>query len=173
MKETVNKLTGEKDGKNKNFLNVDEETRLFFMLLRVNDIVLDVRKKELSKQGLLIMHTAVIFVVKRLGDQATPGNIAKILYRKPHSISVLLDRMEKKGLVKKSKASDVGNRIIASLTPQGEKAFELARKRESIKSIFSVLTQTQRKQMHAVFKKLWKRAAKELQTHSPSIFPFD
>lgn len=162
-----------KGNKDPDRLKIDDNYRLFYMLLRARDIVFEVREKELAQFGLRPRHSAVIYAIKTLGEKATPGEIANIVFRKPHSVSVMLNRMEKKGLIKKNKAPGGGNRIIVTLTKKGEEAFEKASQRESLNRIFSVLTQTQRKQMQAGFKKLWESGIKELRTHSPSIFPFE
>jgi DNA-binding MarR family transcriptional regulator len=81
--------------------------------------------------------------------------------------------MEKNGLIKKKKASNGGNRVIASLTKEGEYAFKVSKKRESLHRIFSALTKTQRKQLRDCLKTLWVSALKEKEHHLPLIFPFE
>ena len=155
------------------FPYADEDYRLFYMLLRVREKLFEAREKELFQYNIRLRHSACLFAIKELGDKATPNEIAKIVHRRPNSVSVMLNRMEKNGLIKKTKASNGGNRVIASLTKEGEYAFKMSSKRESLHRIFSVLTKTQRKQLRDCLKILWESALKEKETHLPLIFPFE
>jgi len=155
------------------FPYADEDYRLFYMLLRVREMLFEARERELFQHNIRPRHSACLFAIKELGDKATPNEIAKIVHRRPHSVSVMLNRMEKNGLIKKNKASNGGNRVIASLTRKGEYAFKMSSKRESLHRIFSALTKTQRKQLRDCLKTLWDSALKEKEYHLPLIFPFE
>ena len=163
----------EKNEKMEDFPYADEDYRLFYMLLRVREKLFEAREKELFQYNIRLRHSACLFAIKELGETATPNEIAKIVHRKPHSVSVMLNRMEKNGLIKKNKASNGGNRVIASLTQKGEYAFKVSKKRESLHRIFSTLTKTQRKHLRECLKTLWVSALKEKENHLPLIFPFE
>ena len=149
----------------------DEDYRLFYMLLRVREMLFEARERELFQHNIRPRHSACLFAIKELGDKATPNEIAKIVHRKPHSISVMLQRMEKNGLIKKNRTSNGGNRVIVTLTQEGEHAFKLSIKRESLHRIFSALTKTQRNQLKDCLRTLWESGQKE--NRLPLIFPFE
>lgn len=157
----------------KNFPYADEDYRLFYMLLRVREELFQARQKELFQYNIRLRHSACLFAIKELGDNATPNEIAKIVHRRPNSISVMLNRMEKNGLIEKKRVLNGGNRVLVSLTKKGEVAFEMSKKRESLHRIFSALTKTQRKQLRDCLKTLWVSALKEKEDHLPLIFPFE
>ena len=83
---------------------------LFRLLRRTNDIMVQVREKELASHGLSVKIASVLRAVDMLGDDATPAAIARWRYRRPNSISNLLIRMEEDGLV--GPANHVGRREI-------------------------------------------------------------
>ena len=166
-------MSKNKKKETKDFPYADEDYRLFYMLLRVREELFKAREKELFQYNIRLRHSACLFAIKELGNNATPNEIAKIVHRRPNSISVMLNRMEKNGLIKKKKASNGGNRVIASLTKKGEHAFRVSKKRESLHRIFSALNKTQRKQLRDCLKTLWVSALKEKEDHLPLIFPFE
>jgi len=49
------------------------------------------------------MQAAVLFVVRNMKTAATPAEISRRLFREPHTVSELIKRMEKQGLVRKKK----------------------------------------------------------------------
>ena len=166
-------MSNKKKKEMEGFPYADEDYRLFYMLLRVREALFMAREKELFQYDIRLRHSACLFAIKELGNNATPNEIAKIVHRRPNSVSVMLNRMEKNDLIKKKKASNKGNRVIASLTKKGEYAFNVSKKRESLHRIFSALTKTQRKQLQDCLKTLWVSASKEKEDHLPLIFPFE
>ncbi|MBM3148827.1 MAG: winged helix DNA-binding protein, partial [Chloroflexi bacterium] len=80
-------------------------------------------------------------------DKTTPAQISRWMVRKPHSISGLLSRMEKAGLIRKTKDLHKKNLVRVSLTEKGEAAYKLAMKREMLHKIMSSLSPEQRKQL--------------------------
>ena len=166
-------MSNKKKKEMKNFPYADEEYRLFYMLLRVREEMFKARQKELFQYNIRLRHSACLFAIKELGDNATPNEIAKIVHRRANSVSVMLNRMEKNGLIKKKKSSNGGKRVLVSLTHKGEEAFEMSTKRESLHHIFSALTKTQRKQLRDCLKTLWVSALKKKEDQIPLIFPFE
>ena len=169
----VNKMNKKRKEKMEDFPYADEDYRLFYMLLRVREKLFESRERELFQYNIRLRHSACLFAIKELGNIATPNEIAKIVHRKPHSVSVMLNRMEKNGLIKKKKASNGGNRVIVTLTRQGEHAFKVSSKRESLHRVFSALTKTQRQQLRDCLKTLWVSCLKERENHLPLVFPFE
>jgi hypothetical protein len=80
-------------------------------------IPIDVLKTLFSPEGLYLYEhniniswSAILLMVKALGDRATPISIGRCLLRDRHTVSELLDKMESDGLVKKIRDLDRKNR---------------------------------------------------------------
>lgn len=158
---------------NKDLLYGDEDYRLWVMLLRVRDIGLKARERELAKHNLRPRHSAVLFAIKELGRNATPGEIARRTYREPHSLSVMLNRMERDGLIRKKKSPEGGNRITVSLTRKGQQAFLASSRRESIHRMVSTLSERQRQNLKSCLRTLWEAGLREVEAKPPGFFPFN
>jgi len=95
-----------------------------------------IRDEELSRYGVTLMQSSVLYMVKALGENATPRNLSKWLFREPPTISDGLARMEKQGLIKKVPLNYRGQiRIV--LTKTGEQAYEDSTLRTSIQKIMA------------------------------------
>ena len=145
----------------KNVSNVDQDYKLWVLLDQANTTILNAREDELRQYHVSAMQAAVLFIIKAIGKEVTPAEIARWLLRKPHTVSGLLTRMEKAGLVKKTKDFAKKNMIRVTLTAKGEKAHNQSLKRESISQIMSCLSPEERRQLELYLKKLRDEALKE------------
>ena len=103
------------------FTYEDKDYELWWLILHVRRAMRKIRAKELWQYGITPEESAVLVAVKGIGDEATPARIARRLLREPHSISTLLSRMEKKGLVRKDKDLERKNLVRVTLTERGLK----------------------------------------------------
>lgn len=101
----------------KNYSFVDQDYELWVLLHQPRDAVFKAREKELSPYGISTMQAAVLFIILAIGNEATPTEISRWLLREPHSVSNLLSRMEKEGLVTKDGKDNriVHNSLIENL----------------------------------------------------------
>ena len=99
------------------------------------------RTRELFQYGITPAEAAVLVIVQAIGEKATPAEISRWLFREPHSISGLLARMEKQGLVRKVKDLDRKNLVRVVITEKGQQAYQQSTKRESIHRIMSSLSE--------------------------------
>jgi len=98
------------------------------------------RELELGKVGLTTAEAAVLFALKTAKEPTTPAKLARWLYREAHTMSGLLNRMEKDGLVKKSKDLEAKNQIRVSLTEKGEEALRRQNDARSSVNVTSCLS---------------------------------
>ena len=154
-------------------VTADKDYKLWILLLRVRDLGFQVRQNELAEYNISPRQSAMLFAIKDAGPNATPAEIARRTFRKPHSVSEILKRMEKDGLVKKNRASGGGNRVIVALTKKGQHAFRMSAKRDSIHRMISALSDTQRRQLKSCLMTLWNSALTELESKPATFFPFD
>ena len=152
----------------------DKEYNLWKRLNQVRNIMYRARDQELSRYGITTTQAAVLRVIKILSEtekKAKPNKISVWLLRKPHTISRILSRMEKDGLVKKHRTQEKGNHINVTLTEKGEQAYEESLKRESIREIISCLSEDERRQLYSSLGKLLQKAVDRSNTIKNVLFP--
>ena len=135
---------------------------VWVMLHQARDTIFKVRERELKKYAISTTKAAVLFNIEAIGYKSTPSEIARHLLRESHSVSSILDRMEKQGLVKKVKDLDRKNMVRVYMTDKGQKVYDKAAKRESICEIISCLSDEERRQLISSLKKLRNKALKQL-----------
>ena len=114
---------------------------LWIWLSQASFAISKARQKELNQYGLTEVQTIVLLILKSLDHEPTPGEIAQRLFREHNSASEIINRMEKKGLLKKHKDPSKKNMVRIGLTEKGEQAYLLSTKRESILKVFSKLSE--------------------------------
>jgi MarR family transcriptional regulator for hemolysin len=103
----------------KNIKCADESFNLWWLLDQTRHLLFRARQKELDGYNISVRQAAVLFVVEATGEQATPVEISRRLLRRHHTITGILSRMEKEGLVRKTKDLERKNLIRVSLTEKG------------------------------------------------------
>ncbi len=135
---------------------------LWMMLHQARDAIFKLREKELKKFGISIPKAEILFTIEAIGYQATPTKISRRLLREFHSVSSILSRMEKQGLVKKVNDLDRKNMVRVCLTDKGQQVYHEAVRRETIVKILSCLSETEGQQLASSLEKLRDEALKEL-----------
>ncbi|MBI4283820.1 MAG: winged helix DNA-binding protein [Chloroflexi bacterium] len=130
---------------------------LWWRLHQTRHVLFRVRENELSRYGITSMQAAILLIVKVIRDtegEATPSKISRWLVREPHTISRICTRMEKDGLVSKTRVSGKKNEVNIILTEKGEQAYRQSSKRESVKEIMSCLSAEELRQLESTLEKL-------------------
>lgn len=148
----------------------DNDYLLWLTLIRTSDIIHRARDKELSKCGVSARQAAVLYTVDSLGDDANVGNISKWLFRRPQTVTGILNRMEKLGLIKKNRDKQQRSVVKVKITKKGQEAYDLSKKRSSIKNIMSALSDEEAQDLKKHLTKLMKKALEELRENSEDIF---
>jgi DNA-binding MarR family transcriptional regulator len=149
----------------------DKDYELSVLLQQTSDAIVRAWDKELSKHGISSVEAAVLFVVQSVGRRAIPMEISRWLFRMPHTVTALLIRMARKGLIRKTKDLDKKNLVRVSLTEKGKQAYDNSISRESIHKILSVLSKEERRQLSSYLVKLRDRALEELRIDYKPPFP--
>ena len=100
--------------------------RLWLLLHRVRDILFLCEDSLFGQYGLTTEQLGLLAAVKTLGGSPRPTDLAERLERSPNSISMLVDRMVKAGLVKRTRDRKDRRTVFVSATSKGEKAVGLA-----------------------------------------------
>jgi len=135
---------------------------LWMMLHQARDAIFKLREKELKKYSVSTPKAEILFTIEAIGYQATPTEISRHMLREFHSVSSILSRMEKQGLVKKVNDLNRHNLVRVYLTDKGKQVYHEAIKRETILKILSCLSETEGQQLASSLRKLRDEALKDL-----------
>jgi DNA-binding MarR family transcriptional regulator len=152
------------DGQTKQMtLSPDEEYRLWTLLSQVNDGMLRARDNELKQFGMSTVQVAILYAVKNLGGSPTPSEISHWVFRKPHTVSATLDRMERHGLVRLTRNAKGKRQVRVGMTAKGEEVYRLQhRGRRVIPSILGSLSHPEREQLRTLLDRLRQKTFEEL-----------
>jgi DNA-binding MarR family transcriptional regulator len=112
------------------------------------------RRKELAPHDISPRQAAVLFFIYHLGHRATIAQIAKHAGRGMSSISIQLRRMEKDGLVKKTRETPKSAQLIFRLTVKGINSYKNCNKLTAYTDIFSVITEEERLRLISTLQQL-------------------
>ena len=136
----------------------DADYELWLLLARTHYRVRKARAKELRQYELSPEQSGLLFYVHASGNNAMPIEIARWMLREPQTITSIIDRMQKKGLIKKSRDKDRKNVIRISLTEKGEKAYEQSIRREAFHKVMESLTEEKRQNLRTYLREMLESA---------------
>ena len=143
------------------------------MIAQTKDAVLKARQRDYAQFNINNERRAVLWCIQNNGGQATPVEIARQLFHELHSVTEMLNRMNKEGLVKKYKGSGKSKTVVR-LTRKGLEVFNQSLYDETDQKIFSVLTKKEREQLMSCLWKVRNKALSELGIPAWHIkFPLD
>ncbi len=157
----------------KRFSDGDKDFDLWLLITRARYAVYRARELELLRYNLTPEQAQVLAVTHALEDNASPAAIARATFLKSHTISAILERMEKKGLIKKGVDSKHKNRIKVSITEKGQEAYRLSSKRGPIHRIMNQLNEKEREQVTKTMEKILYAAGEELGLNRDNLPPSD
>lgn len=147
----------------------DKEYDLWILLSRVYHLIAMLRKLELSNYDILPVQSYILFIIKALGNETTPSDISEYVYQQRSSISDILNRMVKEGLIRKTNKTGGKKRVIVTLTAKGEKALTLSMNREFLHKVISSLTEGKKQQLESALEILRDNAVNELSITQKTI----
>lgn len=132
----------------------DPNMTLWVLFDQSRDLVAKARELELNHFDLTIAQAANLFILlnNNNGRGLTINEISNWNGREPNSVLNLVNRMEKNGLIKKSRNPGQTKAII-SITDKGRELYSNAT-RLSIEMIFSVLSEVDKEQLQSCLKKI-------------------
>jgi DNA-binding MarR family transcriptional regulator len=134
---------------------------LWIMIAQLKDSILKTRQRDYARFNISNERRAVLWNIQNNGGHATPVEISRQLFRELHSVTGILKRMEKEGLIIRHKGSG-RSRVEVKLTKKGLDVFNQSLYNETDKRIFSVLTKKQRERLATYLMKLRSQVLKEL-----------
>jgi DNA-binding MarR family transcriptional regulator len=127
--------------------------RLWLLAFQTGDLLKMCTERLLSEYNITTEQYDVLVSVKYLGDRVNMVEIASWLRRSPNSISMIVDRMVKAGLVRRARDRTDRRLVYVSITSKGEHILELANPGcwEVIKAILSPLSYEDRRAFLGLF----------------------
>ena len=163
----------EYDESAKFFTAEDEDQDLWLLLTHARYAVFRAREKELQRYGISPEQASLLFVVQAMGNKATPAALSRYLLRQPHTVSALVDRMARRGLLKKVKDLDRKNLVRVVITEKGQKAYELSTKRGPIHRIMNTLNREEKRDFREYLERIFSKARKEIGMDRDELPPSD
>ena len=153
------------------FPYIDEDIELWRWIGELRHLMHKVRRQELREYNITPVQSHVIFVILALQDMATSTQIARWLFRESHSITEILNRMEKDGLVERIKDLRKKSMVRLQLTKKGLEIHSKTTKFDSIHNALSVLSKEERFQLKTLLEKVWLKTRDDLGLEHVSPFP--
>ena len=126
-----------------------------------------VRNNELKPLGITTQQSAMLHRIKLLGDEATVTNIAQRLHRDVSSVSDMLMRLEKRGLVRRFIYPTDRRQVYVFLTEKGQRLSDRSRKEPSIITrIRSQLGEDRIRELNSILRDLYNIGMEENQKMS-------
>ena len=154
-------------------LSISEGNQLFGLIGTTLNAMLKARKKELEPTGLSITQTWALWSLVIMGGPTTVAEMSQVMDRDHQSMSQLLKRMEKDGLVERRKGPHKASPIAVAITDKGfqslQRALEIGR---IIDGIASCLSEGERNDLRGYLERLREKAVAEtaLYSHLPTPF---
>jgi len=147
-----------KEQKRGNRTTPEEERQLWVLLIEVGKGLRMAVERDLRPFGISPIQVGVMYcldVMNETGVSPTPSEISRWLSRKPNTITALLRRMEKQGLIRLKRDSKVKGPILVERTENGKNIYiEAVKNTSAISSAFTCLTSNQRRHLRQYLEKL-------------------
>ncbi|HUW44373.1 MAG TPA: MarR family transcriptional regulator [Dehalococcoidia bacterium] len=132
---------------NEKFEYTNATVRLWLLAKQTGDLLKMCTEKLFNEYDITTEQYDVLVSAKYLGDRVNMTDIARWLRRSTNSVSMLVDRMVKAGLVKRARDRSDRRVVYVSITGKGEHILELANPGcwEIIKEILSPLSYEDRR----------------------------
>ena len=134
---------------------LESDFELWRLIGKVNHSILLIRQRELRKHHIPVRQLHVLATIKDLDSKATLSELAKRVEREPNVMSKMTTVMENDGLIKRIKKTPKSNLLTLELTEKGRDLIKVSRQSESIKGMFSSLSDAERQQLKSILDKVF------------------
>jgi DNA-binding MarR family transcriptional regulator len=136
--------------------------KLSYLLKQTSEAINRCRENELRRYKITPEQAGVLTCIYNLGEDVIPAELTRWLSRRPSSVSILLKRMEKQGLITKKADLKKKNVNRLSLTEKGLEAYGYVKEYNSFVNIFKTIPSDKQHQLWELLKPLLDRALKNL-----------
>ena len=140
----------------------DQEYLFWVLFQQAYSAMSRVRERELASVGITAHQATLLAVILELGDNATPSAISKRMLRESHTVTELINRAVKMGLLKKKADIRRKNGVTVVMTDKGRMVCEQMRSMEILRRLISVLPPDQIEYSLSFFRLLRDNALNEM-----------
>lgn len=133
---------------------LDSSYNLYLLLYLTHIALFKARYYEIKEFGITSMELALLVIVDGLGESATPTEISRWIMRKRPTVSELLNRMERNGLVIRTGYKDNKKLKKVAITNKGREALDQATKKDIWHTIIGSLSDDEYHQLWSLLEKL-------------------
>ena len=135
-----------------------KNVRAWYLLHEAQRQIYRATRTALKPLGISPEQANVLRKLKVADSVFTPSKLAHYELRERNSVSLLLSKMEKQGLIKKTNDLEGKNLVRISLTEKGAELCDIAEKKTRIAfEIFSCLSDEEYEQLTSLLQKIWDR----------------
>lgn len=133
---------------------VGRDYNLRMLLYLAEEAVNKARHAQVMKMGLTRADADLLYLVRCLGDAATPTELSRWLKRRPPTISEHLDHMQARGLLKRQavRGNNKSKRVV--LTQKGQEALDESLDHDIIACVMRSLSEEEHEQLWHILEKL-------------------
>ena len=131
-----------------------------YLIAKVNHFMNRVRQKELAPYHISPRQGYILFVLHNLNHKATLAELARYCDRRVNNMSIQMARMEKKGLVKKTREVPGSSLLKFELTEKGITSLKNDKMKVE-KAIMSILSEEEYRQLIPILKKILNETEKK------------
>jgi DNA-binding MarR family transcriptional regulator len=131
--------------------------RIWALLYEASHMIYRLQTKELKPLGLHPRQVGALLYLQNSDEPMTAAQMARLQLRGRNSVSVLLNRMEKEGLISRTQDPKNKKRQRLFLTHKGEKTRLAIEGEKTIPTIFSALSETECQSLTSCLEKLLDR----------------
>ena len=144
-----------------------DDVELWVLLHQARHAMFRVRQRDLDKYNISFAQAAILVSIQVAGHPMIPAEIARWQMRTENSVSGVLNRMERDGLVQRVRDLDKKNLVRIAITEKGKEIFEKTSSPELIHKLLSDLTKTERKYLRSSLLKMRDAALAEFGMSRP------
>jgi DNA-binding MarR family transcriptional regulator len=140
--------------------NVGRMHDAWVLFYRSSHLISRGREHSFAEVGLTQQHYNVLSTLDRLGGQSSVSELSRRLFRNANSVSTLVERMEKGGLVKKVVDAEDRRAVVVTMTDNGREMLIKGAVPgwEVVERIFSCLDHAETNTMVALLEKIYQKS---------------
>jgi len=151
-------------------MSIDENYLLWLLLFQTRAALFKARQKRIGKYIHSTM-AAALSTIWSYDGKVTPALLSRRLFLEPHSVSELVIRMEKKGLITKNKDEKRENIIRIWITEKGRKVCQQAIQVDFVQDMMNTLKPEQKEVLFACLRTLSHEALKDMGMSEEDLLP--
>ncbi len=138
----------------------DQRLKTWLLCHQAYDSVFKCEEAVFAKEGLTTQQHAVLIAIKYIDDPVTVSEVAHWLDRNPNGISMLVDRMVRDGLVKRTRDLRDRRSVRLSMTNKGKEILEQATMSgwELVQEILSCLSDEDLRTFNSILERMREKA---------------